>query len=153
MSADRLRLLGLDHGIKRIGVAISDSSGLVARELCVLVRQSKQEDFARLNALAQEHQARAFVVGVPHHEAPPGVHTQADTVRLWISRLAETTTLPIIEWDEQLTSEDAKRLARHLRRPSQAALDDLAARLILQSYLDALRDGLATFPLRDAPPP
>lgn len=150
MSAD-LRLLGIDHGIKRIGVAISDPSGLVARELCIIVRKSKQEDFARLNALAQEHEVRAFVVGIPHHEAPPGVHTQADTVRLWISRLAKATNLPTIEWDEQLTSEDAKQLARHLRRPAQAPIDDLAARVILQSYLDALRDGLATFPLRRAP--
>ncbi|MCS6834637.1 MAG: Holliday junction resolvase RuvX [Anaerolineae bacterium] len=147
-----LRLLGLDHGIRRIGVALSDPSGLVARELCIIARQSKQEDFARLNALAREHEARAFVVGVPHHDTPSGVHAQADTVRLWISRLAETTALPIIEWDEQLTSEDAKQLARYLRRPAQAPIDDLAARLILQSYLDALRDGLATFPLRGAPP-
>jgi len=152
MSRADLRLLGLDHGLKRIGIALSDASGLVARELCVLQRQSKQEDFARLNALAQEHEARAFVVGIPHHEAPAGLHTQADTVRLWISRLAETSALPIIEWDEQLTSEDAKQLARHLRRPPQAPIDDLAARLILQSYLDALHDGLATFPLRPEPP-
>lgn len=142
------RIIGIDHGIKRIGVAISDTSGMVARELCIIHRKSKQEDFARLNQIAQDENAVAFVVGIPHNEAPEGVHTQADTVRLWISRFQETTPLTIIEWDEQLTSEDAKDIARRQRRKFDAHLDDLAARVILQSYLDAVHDGLATFPPR-----
>jgi putative holliday junction resolvase len=143
----RGRLLGIDHGIKRIGVAVSDVTQLLARELTIITRQSRAEDFAKLNAIAQQEQAVAIVVGIPHHDDAPGEHSQADTVRLWISRFAETTALPIIEWDEQLTSEDAKILARNQRRKSDAPIDDLAARVMLQSYLDALRDGLATFPL------
>jgi putative Holliday junction resolvase len=142
------RLIGIDHGIKRIGVAISDASGMVARELCILQRKSKPEDFARLNQIASEEHAIGFVIGIPHNEAPEGVHTQADTVRLWLSRFQETTPLPIIEWDEQLTSEDAKMLAKQQRRKFDAHIDDLAARVILQSYLDAVHDGLATFPPR-----
>jgi putative Holliday junction resolvase len=141
------RLLGIDHGIKRIGVAVSNVTQLLARELTIITRQSRTEDFAKLNAIAQQEEVIAIVVGIPNHDAPPGQHTQADTVRLWITRYAETTTLPIIEWDEQLTSEDAKILARNQRRKPDAHLDDLAARVMLQSYLDALRDGLATFPL------
>ncbi len=142
------RLIGIDHGIKRIGVAISDASGMVARELCIIQRKSKAEDFARLNQLAAEENAVGFVIGMPHNEAPDGVHTQSDTVRLWISRFQETTPLPIVEWDEQLTSEDAKILAKQQRRKFDAHIDDLAARVILQSYLDAVHDGLATFPQR-----
>lgn len=141
------RLMGLDHGIKRIGVAVSDVNQLLARELAVITRQSRAEDFARLNAIAQQEDVIAIVIGIPYHDTAPGQHAQSDTVRLWISRFAETTTLPIIEWDEQLTSEDAKILARNQRRKPDAQIDDLAARVILQSYLDALRDGLATFPL------
>lgn len=147
------RFLAIDHGIKRIGVALSDSSGLVARELCVIVRQSKQEDFAHLNQLAQAHQVVGFIVGIPHHEVAEGEHSQADTVRLWISRFQQTTPLPILEWDEQLTSEDAKQLARRQKRKPSDPIDDLAARIILQSYLDALNDGLATLPVLSPPTP
>ena len=142
------RLLGIDHGLARIGVAVSDAMGITAKELCVIERKSKAEDFALLNKIAKEQNVVAFVVGIPHNEAPEGVHTQADTVRTWIERFAETTKLPIIEWDEQLTSQDAAAIAKRLGRKARDPLDDLAARLILQSYLDALADGLATPPPR-----
>lgn len=143
------RLMGIDHGLKRIGIALSDTSGLLARELLILQRTSKREDFARLNQLAEEHDIWAFVVGIPHNDdIPEGVHTQADTVRLWITRFQETTPRPIIQWDEQFTSTDAQQLARLHKRKATAPIDDLAARLILQSYLDAVRDGLATLPPR-----
>lgn len=146
------RLIGVDHGIKRIGVATCDLSWLVARELLVLKRRSRQEDFAHLNEIATEQDAVGFVVGLPSDlDAPPDTYTQADTVRLWVERFSATTTLPIILWDETLSSEDAKGLAKQQRRKRDDPIDDLAARLILQSYLDAMRDGLATFPLRDDP--
>ncbi len=142
------RLLGIDHGLKRIGLAVSDASGLVARELTIIKRKSKAEDFARINHIAAEQRVIALVVGLPtNYEAAPGKHTQADTVRLWVERLRETTALPVVLWDEQLSSEDARELARQQRRKPTEPIDDLAARVILQSYLDAVRDGLA------APPP
>jgi len=143
------RLMGIDHGLKRIGVALSDASGLLAKELLTLQRKSKREDFARLNQLAEEHDVWAFVVGIPHNDdIPEGIHTQADTVRLWITRFQATTSRPIIPWDEQFTSADAKEMAQLHKRKATAPIDDLAARLILQSYLDAVRDGLATLPPR-----
>ncbi len=142
------RLIGVDHGLARIGVALSDVSGLIATEHSIITRQSKREDFAKLNEIAAQEGAVAFVVGVPHSDAPPDVHTQADTVRLWMARFAEKTDLPVVEWDESLTSDDARELAKMQKRRPQDPIDDLAARLILQSYLDALRDGLATPPTR-----
>lgn len=142
------RLLCIDHGIKRIGLAVSDLSQMVARELTVIHRKSKQEDFARINQIAGEQQAVAIVIGMPYNDhIEPGVYSQADTVKLWAERFAETMSLPIIFWDEQLTSEDAKILARQQKRKHDQPIDDLAARVILQSYLDALHDGLATPPL------
>lgn len=141
------RLIGIDHGVVRIGVAVSDPLRLVARELTIITRTSKREDFARLNTIAAEQKASAFVVGIPSDfDQRPGEYTQADKVRTWIDRFAETATLPIVQWDEQLTSVDAQELAKRLKRPRRAHVDDLAARLILQSYLDALRDGLAPAP-------
>ncbi|QPC80893.1 Holliday junction resolvase RuvX [Phototrophicus methaneseepsis] len=142
------RLIGLDHGLARIGIAVSDASGIVARELLVLDRASKQEDFAKINQIAIEHNAIAFIVGIPYSDAPEEQYTQADKVRTWIGRFQEQTDLPIIEWDEQLTSDDAREIAKIQKRDRRAPIDDLAARLILQSYLDALKDGLAPPPPR-----
>jgi putative holliday junction resolvase len=141
------KLLGIDHGMKRIGIAVCDDSRLIARELTIINRKSKAEDFARINHIAAEQRVMAFVVGIPtNHEGAPGVYSQADKVRTWVAHLTETTNLPIVLWDEQLTSEDAHELARQKRRKLDAPIDDLAARLILQSYIDALRDGLAEPP-------
>ena len=142
-----LRLMGIDHGLKRIGLAVSDSSGLVARELLVVYRKTNKEDFERINRIAQEQRVNGYVIGLPvNSDAEPGEYTQRETVQRWIDRFAETTPLPITTWDEQLTSADARELSiqkhRHMRDP----IDDLAARLILQSFLDALRDGLTELP-------
>lgn len=142
------RLIGLDHGLARIGVAVSDPSGLLARELTIIHRASKREDFAQLQRLVEEHGAIAFVVGVPDEaDAMPGAFTQADKVRNWIGYLRETLPLPVVEWNETLSSHDAREIARQKRRPPRDPIDDLAARVILQSYLDAVRDGLADPPV------
>lgn len=142
------RLLGIDHGLARIGVAVSDALGITATELQVVKRKSKAEDFVVLNLIAKRENVVAIIVGIPHHEADEGVHTQADTVRTWIQRFQVTTRLPIIEWDEQLTSIDAKEIAIRHGRGMREPIDDLAARVILQSYINAVSDGLATPPPR-----
>lgn len=138
------RIMAIDHGIKRIGIAVSDTSQLIARELVVITRKSKAQDFAEINRLATQEGVIGFVIGLPYNpEAAPGEYTQADTVRTWTERFSQTTQLPMLFWDEQLTSEDARALSIRQRRKAQDPIDDLAARVILQSYLDALRDGLA----------
>lgn len=142
------RLLGVDHGIARIGLAVSDPLGITATELQVIERTSKAEDFALLNQIAKREGVVGIVIGIPHNQAPEDVYTQADTVRLWIERFSATTNLPIIEWDEQLSSEDAKVLAKRQGRHVREPIDDLAARVILQSYINAVNDGLATPPPR-----
>lgn len=146
-----MKLLGIDHGLKRIGVAVSDSSGLVARELNVLVRKSNREDFERLNRITTEQRAEGIIVGLPiNSDAEPGEYTQADTVRRWVERFQQTTPLPILLWDEQLTSVDAREISIRQGRNRREAIDDLAARVILQSYLDAVRNGLASLPNSDS---
>lgn len=143
----RGKLLCIDHGIKRIGLAVSDSSQMVARELAIIHRKSRQEDFDKINHIAAEQHAVAILVGMPNNDhIDEGVHSQADTVKLWAERYAMTTTLPITFWDEQLTSQDALELARQKKRKRTEPIDDLAARVILQSYLDAVRNGLAHLP-------
>ncbi|MAS33427.1 MAG: Holliday junction resolvase RuvX [Anaerolineaceae bacterium] len=142
-----MRLLGIDHGIKRIGLAVSDSSGLIAREYRIITRKSKAEDFALINEIVEQEGIEALVVGLPtNFEAHEGQYSQADTVRTWVERLTAVVDRPVVYWDEQLSSADARDLARSKRRKPTDPIDDLAARIILQSYLDAVRDGMAAPP-------
>ncbi len=141
------RLIGVDHGQKRIGLAISDALGLSARELAILQSRGEREDFAAILAIAARENAAGIVVGLPQNpNAPPGIMTQADIVRDWIARMRRVSHLPIVEVSEYLTSDEARGLARQLKRSPRQPIDDLAARVILQAYLDALSYGSATFP-------
>lgn len=138
--------MGIDHGLSRIGIAISDALGISAAEYTIIERTSKKEDFAQINAIIERENITAIVVGIPYSDAPEGTFTQADKVRNWIGYLKTAVTLPIVEWDEQLSSDDASEIAKRMKRPVTAHVDDLAARVILQSYLDAVSSGLAQLP-------
>lgn len=143
----RRPLLCIDHGKQRLGIAVSDRAWLTAREIAVIKRTTRQEDFDKLTAIYQQHQPAGFIIGLPSHDfEETGAHTQADTVRLWTERFVQATGYPVLFWDEQMSSHDAKVLATRLRRKTTDPIDDLAARVILQSYLDAVRDGLAVIP-------
>ena len=132
------RLIGIDHGSKRIGLAVSDALGIVARELAIINRGKREDDFEIILNIARDQRAVGFVVGVPHNpNAPDGIRAQAETVKRWIARLAEHTDLPIAEVSEYLSSVEARELARQRNRAPDEPIDDLAARIILQSYLDA----------------
>lgn len=138
------RLIGIDHGLVRIGVAISDASWLVARELEVIIRTTNKADFARIHQIAAEQEAIGYVIGLPYAEhAEPGEFSHADKVKNWATRFGATTSLPMMFWDEQLTSVDALEIAKAKKRKTSDPIDDLAARVMLQSYLDAVRDQLA----------
>lgn len=140
------RLLGIDHGEKRIGLAISDALGISARELEIFRSRGPIEDFVYIRALAKREGAAGIVVGVPlNPNAPAGIRTQADHVREWIAQMREAIALPIVEVSEYLTSDEARQLARARKRAARDHIDDLAARVILQSYLDSQSCASATF--------
>jgi putative Holliday junction resolvase len=131
------RLLGLDHGLKRIGVAVCDEMRIIAREITIITRQSKQEDFEKIAKIAQEQGVVGVVVGIPLDlDRVEGDHTRADTVRLWAERLAEVVNLPITFHDEQFSSQDAQEIAKQKKRKQTDPIDDLSARVILQRYMD-----------------
>ena len=141
------RLIGIDHGRKRIGLAVSDAVGISARELTILTSRGDAADFAAIAEIAEREAAVGLVVGVPHNpNAPAGLPKQADIVRDWIARLRCAVALPVVEVSEYLTSAEARMLATQTKRSLREPIDDLAARIILQSYLDALSYGSATFP-------
>lgn len=131
------RLLALDVGEKRVGVAICDETRTLARPLFTLKRASKQEDFARLAAVCAEHTIEKVIVGLPRLlHGDEG--SQARRVRRYAAELQAALNLPIDFWDERFSSVDAQeRLAASSRKPrAKGDIDSAAAAIILQEYLD-----------------
>ncbi len=138
-----MRYLALDLGSKYIGVAVSES-GLIARPLKVLRRRSRREDFAAIQQIVRELAVERIVVGLPLLMSG-AEGTQAAWARAYSAELAAALDppLPLIFWDERLSTEDAVDIGRQLGRlPSKAWLDAVAAAVILQTYLDAQASGL-----------
>ena len=136
-----LRLLCLDVGDRRIGLAISDPTGVVATPLGFVERTRLQEDIARILDYALERQAEGIVVGIPLSlNSKPG--PQAAKVEAFLKALRRRTDLPIHTVDERFSTAEAERLLRQAgRRPSRhkGEVDAAAATVILQEYLDRLR--------------
>jgi putative Holliday junction resolvase len=134
------RILGLDMGEKRIGLAVSDPLGITAQGLEVWIRRNRQADLDHLLQIAREYQVQLIVVGLPRHmdgrlgDAAPGIMEFAGA-------LGEALRVEVIPWDERLTTAAAERVliqADVSRRRRRQVVDQLAAVLILQSYLDSL---------------
>lgn len=145
------RLLGIDHGLKVIGLAICDPTGLIARPLRLLRRTSRRTDFAAIARVIAEQGAVAVVVGLPLSPPHITVHTQADTVRLWASRLAAAIPVPVYLWNERYSSQEAADLLAEAGRDQPERVDAVAAAVILQSFLDTLRDEGVPWPEPVAP--
>lgn len=144
MSNQRGRLLGIDHGTKVIGLAICDALWIAARPLQILKRKSRAADFAQINAIIAKQQISAIVVGLPEQPADsvnPSTE-QADEVRNWSKRLAKAVAIPIYLWPEQFSSFEAEQLAAEAGTRPAARIDDRAAAVILQSFIDAHREGM-----------
>ncbi|RLC89656.1 MAG: Holliday junction resolvase RuvX [Chloroflexi bacterium] len=140
-----MRVLALDVGERRIGVAISDPSGTIARPLQTLARGSREEDFAAIAALVAEHGVGLVVVGRPLSlngtEGP-----QARRVARYAEALTATLPVPVTAWDERFTTVTAEEILRQTRRKKRRArdkgeVDAVAAAVILQSYLDSQNSG------------
>ncbi len=132
-----MRYLALDLGDRRIGVAVSDSLGMLARPVEVFERRSRVADFEYIRTLIQHHKAEALVVGLPLNlNGTEG--QQVAWVRDYTEALKDTLSVPIILWDERLSSEKAIDILRQQgRNPRTEPIDAVAAAVILQSYLDS----------------
>ena len=136
-----MRILGLDVGDRRIGVAVSDELALFAQGLFVLERRSLAADTAALREVMSEYDVTRIVVGMPRN-MNGSYGPQADKTTAFIDRLGQACNLPCIAWDERLTTQQAERVliaANQRRSKRKAVRDKLAAQLILQSYLDHQR--------------
>ena len=138
-----MRVLGLDVGERRVGIAISDPTGTVARPLQALLRGSREEDFAAIAALVAEHDVELIVVGQPLSldgtEGP-----QARRVARYAEALAARLPVRLVSWDERFTTVEAEEILRQSRKRRErrrartaGEVDAVAAAVILQSYLDS----------------
>lgn len=138
-----IRYLGLDVGSRRIGVAVSDELGLTAQPVLTLERRgngaaNRREDLRSLARLCRRFGVAGIVIGNPLHlsgEASP----RSEKTRAFAAELGKLTGLPIHFWDERLTTQEAHEIlyeAGHDRQEHGKVVDQVAAMLILQSFLD-----------------
>jgi len=136
-----IRILGLDVGEKRIGLAVSDPLGITAQGLEVLIRQGREEDLARLLKIAGRYPLQEIVVGLPRHLDGRMGAMAGDILKL-AQEMGGALDVPVTPWDERLTTAEAERVllqADLSRRKRRRVIDQLAAVIILQSYLDHRR--------------
>lgn len=132
--------LGLDYGLRRIGVACGDAERRLAFALGTHVEGRDGSALDHLAAIAQERGVQALVVGLPLR-ADGGEGAIAEKARRFARLLEQRLDLPVILWDERYTSQEADRWLQDSKKVRKGDRDALAAEIILQSYLDSLGDG------------
>jgi putative Holliday junction resolvase len=135
-----MKVLGLDIGEKRIGIAVSDALGCTAQGLTVLHRSGADDDIGAIQELIEASQVTEVVVGLPKN-MDGSLGEGAQKVMSFVSKLEELLSIPVVLWDERLTTAEATRVllqADVSRKKRRAVVDKIAAVLILQGYLDSL---------------
>ncbi|MEG4056560.1 MULTISPECIES: Holliday junction resolvase RuvX [unclassified Microcoleus] len=151
MSNDKLWIsaLGLDIGLKRVGIAGCDGTGLIATGITTLVRSSFDRDVAYLRELVRERRVQILVAGLPYSLSGE-LGAQARQVQKYANRIAAALELPLEYVDERLTSVEAEELMKASGiSPSQnnkGSIDRKAAALILQQWLDERRQNISALP-------
>jgi putative Holliday junction resolvase len=133
------RILALDHGTKRIGVALSDELGWTAQPLETFERRTLERDIAHIQDLVRNHDVGQVLLGLPLRlDGEEGQSVRV--VREFAARLGESLAVPIITWDERMTTKAAEELliaADVSRKKRKGVVDRVAAAILLQSYLEA----------------
>jgi len=137
-SSPQGRILGLDVGARRIGVAVSDPLGITAQGLETLQRKNKRSDFEQLRRVIRDYHVREIVIGLPlRMSGLEGI--QAEKMQAFAADLRKRFGLPVHLWDERLTSAEANRLLRETDLSIEKrgkAVDRMAAVLILQGFME-----------------
>jgi len=135
-----LRILGLDYGEKRIGVAICDELGLTAQGLPTIIRKTKKQDLNILGSFIGDYKVEKIVIGYPLRiDGSEGI--QCEKVNRFAALMEATFFLPVVKWPETLSTKEAEEIlinsgVRWEKRKKM--VDRLAACIILQGYLDSL---------------
>jgi putative Holliday junction resolvase len=138
-----MRVLALDLGTRRIGLAVSDSDGSVAFPAGCLEREGTKRDLAVLRSLVRERGIECIVVGLPVHMSGR-LGVEAEAAERFAQQLARETGLPVDTLDERWTTRQAERALRDAqaskrRRRQRGRVDSVAAALLLQTYLERRR--------------
>ena len=134
--------MGLDIGSRTIGVAVSDELEITAQGFKTIRRKSSAEDLRELTGIIRQFDIKKIVVGLPKN-MDGSIGKQAEIVFRWIKSYQEKMALPIVTWDERLSTVGASRIlleADLSRQKRKGVIDKLAAVLILQGYLDHTRN-------------
>ena len=137
-----VRLMGLDIGSRTIGVAITDELRITAQALKTIRRKSKEEDFEEIIRIIDQFKIGKIVVGLPKNMNGT-LGKQAEKVLQWIKAIREKVDLPIVTWDERFSTVEASRVlleADLSRRKRKKTIDKLAAVIILQGYIEKVRN-------------
>ncbi len=136
-----MRLIGLDYGDSRIGVAVSDRMGLTAQPVGTLSEKTWSKQLEKLCGIVAEYEAEGFVIGMPRN-MNGSIGQRGEITRKFAEMLREKTGLPVTEWDERLSSVAAHRALNEGQvRQKKGKVDMLAAVFILQGYMDSLTKG------------
>lgn len=138
-----MRVLAIDPGTVRLGLALSDPSGTIAQPLTVLVRRSEPEDLSALARLVDEHEVELILVGLPRM-MDGRLEAAAKEAQAFGAQVGQRTGRPVAYWDERLTSVAAERYLIEQgkrRNKRRQEIDRMAATLMLQGYLDYQRRG------------
>jgi putative holliday junction resolvase len=133
-----MRVLALDHGTKRIGVAVSDETRTIAQPLEYILAEPFADFLARLKQLLAEKEIDLVLIGLPRN-MDGSYGPAALKVQTFVAVLKDAITVPIKTWDERLTSSQANRILiqGNVRRDKRKEkVDQMAAAILLQSYLD-----------------
>ena len=139
-----MRILAIDHGSKRIGIAVSDELKMIAQPLEFIPAEPFAGFLARLNELINDKEVESILVGLPRN-MDGSYGPAAQKVQDFVEALQGTVGVPIKTWDERLTSAQANRLLiqGNVRRDKRKEkVDAMAAAILLQSYLDSRTAGV-----------
>ncbi len=134
------RILALDPGTKRIGVALSDELGWTAQPLETFERKSPEADAAHIKELVRRHDVREIVMGMPV-QLSGCIGPAAQSAQRFLEMIQAAVGVPVVAWDERLTTKAAEQLlieADVSRKKRKGAVDRVAAALLLKSYLEHL---------------
>lgn len=134
-----MKIMGLDYGDRRIGVAVSDSLGWTAQGLETIERRREGSEFERIAELVKQHEVEEIVVGLPKNMNGT-IGPRGEICMAFAEDLRGRLDLPVHLWDERLTTVSAQRTlleADVSRKKRKGVVDKMAASLILQNYLDS----------------
>jgi len=133
-----MRILGLDYGSKRIGVAVCDELGMTAQGLATIARKNRRHDLEEIARFIRTYNVEKIVIGYPLRlDGTEGI--QCEKITKFASLLESAFSLPVIKWDETLSTKEAEEIlirANMRRDKRKNIVDRVAASLILQGYLD-----------------